>query len=114
MTTVKKLKPKTPTSFPTQEVEDCIREFLAHEGEMQAELHGEKSEPGDSQNTIGPQPSIDSLVAVELLIELEAKVIFELSEDLIKAGGYYSIDDVVQNLMPQLKQRWEKHHGGNR
>lgn len=113
MTTVKKLKPKTPISFPAQEIEVSIRGFLAEEGEMQTQLHGKKSETGDSQNTFGPQPSIDSLVAVELLIEIETNVGFELPMSLIKAGGYDSVDDVVQNLMPELKRQWEKYHGGN-
>ncbi len=79
---------------------------------MQAKLHGGKSEPAGSPKTIGPEPSIDSLVVVGMLVELEEKVGFDLLEDVVKPGGYVSIDDVVNNLMPKLKRRWEKHRGG--
>ena len=110
--TIKTLKPEIPASFPAKEIEDCIRAFLAQEGELQAELHGEKTKPVESPKTIGPEPSIDSLVVVGMLVELEEKVGFELFEDVIKPGGYDSVDDVVKNLIPKLEHRWEKHHGG--
>ena len=99
MTTATTAKPKTSAAFPAQTIETSIREFLAEQGEMQAVLHG-----------VGPQPAVDSLVIVELLLELEAKVPFELPESLVQAGGYDSVDEVVQNLMPKLQQRWSEHH----
>ena len=105
MTIVTTAKPKTPAAFPTQAIEKSIREFLAEEGAMQAVLHG-----GSKPTGIGPQPVIDSLVVVELLLELETQVPFELPESLVQAGGYDSVDEVVQNLMPKLQQRWSEHH----
>jgi len=110
--TTKTLKPEIPVSFPAKEIEECVREYLAQEGETQAVLHGEKTEPAGSPKTIGPEPSIDSLTIVGMLVELEEKVGFELFEDVVKPGGYDSVDDVVKNLMPKLKRRWEKHRGG--
>lgn len=67
---------------------------------MQAVLHG----------GIGPQPVIDSLVVVEVLLELETQVPFELPDSLVRAGGYDSVDEVVQHLMPKLQKRWSEHH----
>lgn len=67
---------------------------------MQGVLHG----------SIGPQPVIDSLVVVDLLLELETHVPFELPESLVQAGGYDSVDEVVQNLLPKVQQRWNQHH----
>jgi hypothetical protein len=35
---------------------------------------------------------------------------FELPEDLVRAGGYDSIEQVVQHLLPQVQKRWNKKH----
>jgi hypothetical protein len=75
---------------------------------MQAALHGGSS-VGGVAGTIGPQPVIDSLVVVEVLLELETQVPFDLPESLVRAGGYDSVDEVVQHLMPKLQQRWNQY-----
>jgi len=110
MTPVTTAKPKTTQAFPAAEIEACIRDFLADEGAMQAELHGKSAPKDGSASGVGPQPVIDSLVVVEVLLEVEPKVPFELSESLVQAGGYDSVDEVVQHLMPRLEKRWRKFH----
>ena len=109
MNTITTAKSATLAAFPAQAIEASIREFLAQEGAMQAVLHGTAAPSGPSGG-IGPQPVIDSLVVVEVLLELETKVPFELPESLVRAGGYESVEEVVLHLMPQLRQRWSKHH----
>jgi hypothetical protein len=109
MTPVTTAEPKTIPAFPAGEIEACIRDFLAEEGAMQAVLHGTVP-AGGAGGAIGPQPVIDSLVVVEVLIEVEDKVPFALPDSLVRAGGYDSVDEVVQHLMPQLDRRWRKHH----
>ncbi len=100
--------PKVATPFPNKELEARIREYLAQEGATQALLHGDGgTSPGSG---MGPQPVIDSLVVVDVLVELESFVPFELPDSLVRAGGYDSVDEVVQHLMPQLQKRWTKHH----
>ena len=110
MTPTMTAEPKTIQAFPAAEIETSIRDFLAKEGEMQADLHGGTSTTGDTGGAIGPQPVIDSLVVVEVLLEVETKVPFALPDDLVQAGGYDSVDKVVEHLMPQLQKRWKKHH----
>ncbi|MDE2166245.1 MAG: hypothetical protein KGJ66_07895 [Alphaproteobacteria bacterium] len=110
MTPVTTAERKTVPSFPTGEIEACIRDFLADEGAMQAALHGGAAPAGGPGSAIGPQPVIDSLVVVEVLLEIEPKVPFALPDSLVRAGGYDSVDEVVQHLMPQLERRWRKHH----
>lgn len=109
MTTATTLKPATQPVFPAQAIEASIRDFLAEEGEMQAVLHG-GSGVGQPPGSIGPQPVIDSLVVVEVLLELETQVPFELPESLVRAGGYDSVDEVVQHLLPKIQQRWNQYH----
>ena len=108
MTTATTLEPKIQTAFPAQAIEATIRDFLAEEGAMQAALHGSSS-TSTVAGAIGPQPVIDSLVVVEVLLELETQVPFDLPESLVRAGGYDSVDEVVQHLMPKLQQRWNQY-----
>jgi acyl carrier protein len=110
MTPVTTAKPKTAPTFPAAEIEDCISDFLADEGAIQADLHGSSGPKMGLASSVGPQPVIDSLVVVEVLLEVEPKVPFELPESLVRAGGYDSIDEVVQHLMPRLEKRWRKYH----
>jgi hypothetical protein len=107
MATVTSAKPTVQAAFPAQVLETSIREFLAEEGAMQAVLHGNNAPVVAG---IGPQPVIDSLVVVEILLELETKVPFDLPESLVRAGGYDSVDEVVQHLIPQVEKRWIKYH----
>jgi acyl carrier protein len=105
MTTETTVKSKTAVPFPTKEIEACIRDFLAEEGAMQAALRGQPATQSSTLGSIGPQPTIDSLVIVEILIELESKLPFALPECLVRAGEYDNVDQVVQHLMPKLQQR---------
>ena len=94
MTTATTAKPKTSAAYRRrlQTIETSIRRISCKRARRDAKavLHG-----------VGPQPTVDSLVIVELLLELETKVPFELPESLVQAGGYDSVDEVVQNLMPK-------------
>jgi len=107
MATLTTAKPPAKPGFPNKTLETSIRKFLAEEGAMQAVLHGNSTQVVGG---IGPQPVIDSLVVVEVLLELETHVPFDLPESLVRAGGYDTIDEVVQHLIPQIEKRWIKYH----
>ena len=85
MTIVTVTESKTVGAFPTAEIEACIRDFLAEEATTQAALHGGGEAGTEKGATFGPQPVIDSLVVVEVLIELEPKVPFPLPVSLIQS-----------------------------
>ena len=99
-------------AFPAAEVESCIRGFLAQKGSVQASLRGTANVTNGLEGMIGPQPEIDSLVVVELLVMIEPKVPFDLPDSLVLAGGYEGVDEVVQDLIPRIEERWRKHYGG--
>jgi acyl carrier protein len=104
MTTTTATKLRTAASpFPAKEIEACIRDFLAAEAAVQADLHGTRS----ATRTV--EPIIDSLVFVELLAKLESTIPFALPDSLIQAGGYASVDEVVTDLVPKLERCWAKH-----
>ena len=99
-------------AFPAAEVESCIRGFLAQEGSVQASLRGAARATNGVEGIVGPQPVIDSLVVVEMLVEIEFNVPFNLPDSLVQAGGYEGVDEVVQDLIPRIQERWRKHYGG--
>lgn len=107
------MSPAVATAFPEKGIEVCIRDFLASEAETQAALHGDcdaNSGIVSPATTSGPQPVIDSLVVVEVLLEIEPLVPFELPDSFVRTGGYESIDEVIGHLIPKLKEKWDKHH----
>ncbi len=110
MAPVTTLEPKTVPAFPAGEIEACIRDVLADQGAMQVALQGGATPAGDPGSAVGPQPVIDSLVVVEVLLAIEPKVPFALPDSLVQPGGYDNVDEVVQHLVPQLERRWRKHH----
>jgi hypothetical protein len=110
MTDVTTTEPETIPAFPAQEIETCIRDYLTEEGETQAVLRGGGASTAGTGESAGPRPTIDSLVVVSVLCEIEPAVPFKLPDSLVRAGGYDTVDEVIQHIMPKLKKRWRKHH----
>ena len=85
---------KTPTFVTTeQNIEDCIRNFLGADT-------SEESAIGIHKSPV--RPIVDSLVVVEVLVEVESIVNCALPVSLIRRGGYYSVDDAVGHLVPKI------------
>ena len=105
------MEPRAP-DFPAANIANCIRGFLAQEGSVQAVLRGAGGVSENLGSIVGPQPVIDSLVVVELLVEIEPNVPFDLPDSFVQAGGYESVDEVVRQLIPRIQELWRKHYGG--
>lgn len=57
---------------------------------------------------------IDSLTVVELLSSLDDILPFEVTESVVKAGGYQSIEAAVKHVTGRVESKWNKHHGGGK
>jgi len=85
---------KAPAIVSTeQKIEDCIRSFLGNDSSIESAIGVHKSPL---------RPVVDSLVMVEVLVEVEAVVNCELPVSLIRRGGYYGVDDAVAHLVPKI------------
>jgi acyl carrier protein len=84
---------RTIPNITTQEIEECIRSFLDQEADIESGI-------GIHKNPL--RPAVDSLVIVEVLVEVEALVDCDLPLSLIRKGGYYSVDDVIADLLPRI------------
>lgn len=84
---------RTLPNVETQEIEECIRSFLEQEAASESSL-GIHKDP--------LKPVVDSLVIVEVLVEVEALVDCDLPLSLIRKGGYYSVNDAIADLLPKI------------
>ena len=98
--------------FPAAQVESQLRTQLAAEAKMQAQLRGAGSGPSLRRSSKA-EPEIDSLVAVAALTVIESFVPFEVSESLIRPGGYASVIVFISDLLPKVNNQWLEYHKRN-
>ena len=101
------VKPATTKAFPGADVEAKLRDLLLEAVTSDAQLKG-VALPADKPGKFAAGIHLDSLGVVDLLCGLEPVVGFELKDSLVKAGGYKSINDAVEHLMPRIEKAWTK------
>jgi hypothetical protein len=57
---------------------------------------------------------IDSLTVVELLSNLDDILPFKVTESVVKAGGYVSIEAAVKHVVSRVETKWNKYHTGGK
>jgi hypothetical protein len=57
---------------------------------------------------------IDSLTVVELLASLDSILPFKVTESVVKAGGYKSIEEAVKHVVDRIATKWKKYHVGEK
>lgn len=98
------------TSFPATRVAAVLHEEFVSAVAVEAELL-EVLLPEES-NDIAQMPfDIDSLLAIEILLAVEDLVGIELPSSVVKAGGYGSVDNAIETLLPKIEKHWKKHNG---
>jgi acyl carrier protein len=103
----------TTTTFPKADVEAKLRELLVEAVTSDAGLKGitlPPDVPGKSAAAI----HLDSLGVVDLLCGVEGVAGSELNDSLVKAGGYRSVNDAVEHLMPRIEKAWLKNGSGGK
>jgi len=93
--------------FPKSLVEACLEKALTEIVTDQAQLSG-TSLP--TSGLLTAQVDIDSLCAVEILCLLDELLPFQLTECVVKPGGYSSIAQGVTHLTSGAEAKWNDHH----
>jgi hypothetical protein len=57
---------------------------------------------------------IDSLTVVELLSNLDDLLPFKVTESVVKAGGYGSIEAAVKHVVSRIETKWNNYHAGGK
>jgi|GEM_PF-770965 len=99
-----------PISFPHEEVEAILRDQLIDAATTAAIVQG--IDLGGGPEQIANEPfQVDSLVAITVLVAVEPILGCELPQKVVQAGGYASVGEAVERLLPAIEEHWGKHHG---
>ena len=104
-------KAKLKPAFPADVVEACLRDELIQVVTSNAELQ-EQLLPSTPAAIVTASFPIDSLDVVGVLCKLDELVGFELPDSVVRAGGYDSINQAIQHVMPRVEKLWLKRNGG--
>lgn len=96
--------------FPEQALRDVLRKELITAATIEAATHGATLPMLPAKAVVAPV-TIDSLVVVELLCAVEPVLGFPPSDNTVRAGGYNSVQDALDHLMPGLEDQWRKQKG---
>jgi hypothetical protein len=95
------------TAFPKAEVEAKLKGALLGAAQAEADLKG-ITLPSEVARQASASVRLDSLEVVSLLCEVEPVVGFQLKDSLVRAGGYSSVNQAMDHLMPRIERAWEK------
>ncbi len=96
--------------FPLAAVEAKLRDELVEAVKIEASIRG-MTLPAAPADIAKASVHVDSLVVVSILCAVEPIVGFELSESVVRAGGYTSVDSALGQLLPRLEKEWTKKKG---
>jgi hypothetical protein len=99
-----------PLIFPKLDLEMVLRDELIMAAEVEAALHG-KSLPMSGAAAAVARVPMDSLVVVELLCAVEPVLGFIPRDSTVQTGGYNSVQEAMDHLMPRLERQWIKSQG---
>lgn len=105
--------PSTIASYPAVAVATVMQEELLRA--VRSRFRRKKqSLPKADKEVIVLAVEIDSLTVVELLSTLDDVLPFKVTECVVKAGGYGSIDAAVKHVSRRIETKWNKHHAGGK
>ena len=68
--------------------------------------------PKDDGSLVAADVEIDSLSVIEVLCVLDEILLFEVGDSVVRAGGYASIQEAVDDVTAGVEKEWIKHHHG--
>ena len=95
-------KQSTPP-YPKQQIQQAIRDWWAHEQEELQKIADPVDELQPNSGTVFDLvPVISSHHAVEIVLDLEVVLGYEVPDSVIKRGGYQTCDEMVEHLNGKL------------
>jgi hypothetical protein len=108
--TTKTAAPAKTAIFPKAAVLTALTAELVDHIKSEAAIKGYVL-PGSDGAIVKAAVHVDSLVTVDILCTVEPIIGFELPQNVVRTGGYTSIEAAVDHLMPRIQKQWEKKHG---
>lgn len=97
-------------AFPKGAVEMSLVSELIDVARAEAMVRG-LSLPGDRPGQMSAAVPMDSLSVVATLVAVEQVVGFELKESIVRTGGYASVQEAVDHLVPRIQVAWDRKKG---
>jgi len=88
---------------PKKELIDSIRAIARRKGMVV---------PKNDGSLVAANVEIDSLSVIEILCVLDEILPFEVGESVVRAGGYGSIQEAVDDVTASVEKEWINHHHG--
>jgi len=98
-------------TFPKNDVIRALIDELIDVARTEAQLRGITLPQDEAGIRSAPVP-LDSLSVVDTLCAVETVVGFELRDNIVRTGGYVSIDEALGHLVPRIERVWIKKKGG--
>jgi len=95
--------------FPVQAISEALLAELTILAEGEAHIQGIPLPSKTPAAVRTMHIRLDSLTVVAITCALDDILGFE-PKDIVKAGGYDSIDAAMTHLMPRIEKAWGKHH----
>jgi hypothetical protein len=102
---------KVVPAYPATGVASLIREELLDAIRKTYKRKGLPL-PSDDASVLTLPIEIDSHTVVEALPVLDDILPFKVTESVVKAGGYDSIDGAVKHVAGRVEKKWNEHHAG--
>ena len=68
--------------------------------------------PKSDDRLLAANVEIDSLSVIEILCVLDEILPFEVGDSVVRAGGYGSVQEAVDDVTASVEREWIKHHHG--
>lgn len=109
MATVALEKPEVE-DFPKAKVIAALTAELIECARAEAQVRG-IALPPEAPKIIKAAVPMDSLSVVDTLCAVEPVVGFELRESMVRTGGYASIEEALEHLVPKIERVWIRKKG---
>jgi hypothetical protein len=96
--------------FPTAAVAACLAQELTEAVRATAAVKG-LALPTTPLDIAKAPFEVDSLVVVSILCAVEPMLGVELSEHVVRTGGYSSVQAAIDHLMPRIEAQWAAKNG---
>lgn len=95
-------------SFPRLQIEQNLRAWWRRK--TASPLFKKKGDPKKTGgNVFDIQPEVSSVQTIEVLLEVEKILGFELKvSQLVKRGGYRNCEEFIQHLLPCLEKKFNE------
>jgi hypothetical protein len=96
--------------FPKAKIEEHLKGWWKRK--VASPLRRRTADPKKTGGTVFDiQPEVSSIETVEVCLEVEPLMGFELkSSRVIRRGGYRTCDDFIQHLLPRLEAEFNKYY----